>query len=104
MAVERGLTGQPERGVSTRWGEAGTCLHCGATMQDGEPDACIGWVRGVSEACCGHGCTTNAYVVLAHGGTLTGVDALMFLDLPSWPSAPPTRVPENLPRPGHVRW
>jgi hypothetical protein len=32
-------------------------------MRDG-PDACLGWIPGVSQACCGHGNVDSAYVYL----------------------------------------
>jgi hypothetical protein len=60
-------------------------------MPDG-PDICLGYIPGVSHACCGHGNVSNAYAVL--GGepdqnvakvpltvTLDGNDALRFFKL-----------------------
>ncbi len=88
-----------ERGTETHWGEAGSCDWCDAVMRAGEPDACIGWVDGVREACCGHGTTSSAYVILDHGGVLSGKPALLFLGLASWPSRPPVSVPLLRPKP-----
>ena len=44
-------------------GEAGYCAACDRSMPDG-PDACLGLIPGVSQACCGHGDAEAAYVVL----------------------------------------
>lgn len=43
-------------------GRAGYCKACERHMPDG-PDACLGYLAGVSHACCGHG-TADAYVVI----------------------------------------
>jgi hypothetical protein len=75
-----------ERGTDTRWGEPGHCSHCGADMPTG-PDACIGMLPGVKEACCGHGKTGNAYVTLDDGTVLYGTDALRYMRRPTWPRA-----------------
>lgn len=73
-----------KRGRDTRFGEAGRCDHCGATMPEG-PDACIGLLPGVIEACCGHGIVADAYVTLVSGVVLRGVEARLFMRQPSWP-------------------
>lgn len=44
-------------------GAAGYCEACGVYMPDG-PDACLGYLVGVSHACCGHGNVIDAYVVI----------------------------------------
>jgi hypothetical protein len=66
------------------------CDHCGAHMNN-EPDACLGFIPGVSHACCGHGHVKAAYVCL--GGrpnepvfnidhvTLRGEAAITYFDL-----------------------
>lgn len=51
------------RGVDTSLGQAGYCAFCDRTMSDG-PDACLGFLPGVSHACCGHGGVTEAFVVI----------------------------------------
>jgi hypothetical protein len=38
------------------------CTACGATVTEGQPDPCIGFIPGVSAACCGHGGEVPAYV------------------------------------------
>lgn len=53
----------PLRGVETSLGQTGYCARCKATMADG-PDACLGFLPGVSHACCGHGGACEPYVVI----------------------------------------
>lgn len=74
-----------KRGIETSVGQGGYCDACGITMTEG-PDACLGYIPGVSHACCGHGGAAEPYVVI--GGipdepvdesrmtTLRGADAL----------------------------
>lgn len=57
--------GKPRRGVDTTTGEAGYCDVCQVSMPQG-PDACLGYLPNVSQACCGHG-VVEPYVVI--GGT-----------------------------------
>ncbi len=47
-----------------------TCDKCGETVVEGQPDPCIGYIEGVSAACCGHGKDEDAYVAfdLPDGG------------------------------------
>lgn len=42
-----------------------TCLHCSLFITPAEPDPCLGQLPGVVYACCGHGLSSSAYVVLA---------------------------------------
>lgn len=58
-----GMNPWPTRGEDTSRGEAGYCPRCKRSMPTG-PDACLGVLPGVSHACCGHGVTSRAYVVL----------------------------------------
>lgn len=44
-------------------GQPGYCRRCNQFMGSG-PDACLGIIPGVSHACCGHGNTDHAYVVI----------------------------------------
>ena len=39
-----------------------TCKVCGESLTKGQPDPCIGYIKGVSAACCGHGDDDEAYV------------------------------------------
>lgn len=79
-----------ENGRESGGGEAGFCPRCQRFIDDG-PDACLGTIPGASHACCGHGDTEQAYVVL--GGqpnqscteidtvTISGAAALAFFAL-----------------------
>ncbi len=59
------------------------CDLCGRTMADG-PDACLGYIPGVSHACCGHGGGDSApYVVLGgqpNQDCLDGFDRITLRD------------------------
>jgi hypothetical protein len=57
------------------------CFVCGGTPAPGleppdGPDPCLGWLPGVTHACCGHGGARTAYVAFAGGGYATGAGAL----------------------------
>lgn len=54
------------------------CGYCGGERGDDKPDACLGMIKDVMAACCGHGVTNKAYVRLSNGGDLRGTDALDF--------------------------
>lgn len=43
------------------------CVSCGVLADPGAPDPCIGFLDGVTSACCGHG-VTEGYVVPSVGG------------------------------------
>jgi hypothetical protein len=47
------------------------CGHCGADLERGEPDPCLGRLPGVVSACCGHGERRRAYVLFANGCRIT---------------------------------
>lgn len=53
---------------------ARVCVACGADQPKyyGIPDPCLGMLPGVNNACCGHGCKTNAYVQMSDGNPVTG--------------------------------
>lgn len=52
-------TGEPIPG----WGgEIRPCAKCGAVFEMHEPDACLGQLPGVDNACCGHGVPDQAYI------------------------------------------
>jgi hypothetical protein len=42
--------------------ELRTCVVCGAKVGPDRPDACLGRLPGVVEACCGHGQQRKAYI------------------------------------------
>ena len=43
------------------------CLVCGAQVGSDRPDACLGELPGVTEACCGHGNSRRAYITFESG-------------------------------------
>lgn len=61
-------------------GRAGECTQCGVWVADG-PDACLGLLPGVTNACCGHGDSGQAYVQLGGELTIRGRDATAFFAL-----------------------
>lgn len=75
------------RGTDTRLGEAGWCPACKQSVPAG-PDACLGMIDGVREACCGHGETSRTYVTFWDGRHFTGKEARLALGLPTWPARP----------------
>jgi hypothetical protein len=52
------------------------CAACGQQVGFGAPDYCLGKLRGVRAACCGHGRSEDAYIVFENGYTVRGEDAL----------------------------
>lgn len=75
--------------------DSGECRKCGETALPGPEqglDPCLGLLPGVSAACCGHGETEAAYVVIGggpgqesrqieNGVTLQGEEAQAYFDL-----------------------
>ena len=53
------------------------CGYCGGDNTKDGHDHCIGTLRGVVNACCGHGIASGAYVVLKNGCRLSGFGALL---------------------------
>ena len=51
-------------------GEVRPCMRCGALFADDAPDACLGMLPGIDNACCGHGMRENAYVRFLNGITI----------------------------------
>lgn len=45
-------------------------------------DPCLGTLDGVSNACCGHGVTEEAYVQFGDGTIISGSDAVKFFGVP----------------------
>ncbi len=51
------------------------CNHCGMEWGETLIDPCIGRpIKGVSEACCGHGVPGNAYIIFDDGRRLGGFE------------------------------
>ncbi|GJM84307.1 hypothetical protein HMSSN139_68030 [Paenibacillus sp. HMSSN-139] len=53
------------------------CGQCGMHQTKEGHDSCLGTLKGVMNACCGHGHTRDAYVQLLDGTTIRGHDAWM---------------------------
>lgn len=88
--IERGVRGDDSPNAPFR-ALRSYCAACDRIMPAG-PDICLGYLPGVSHACCGHGGAVEAYAVL--GGrpdecaasienslTLRGIEALAFFGI-----------------------
>jgi hypothetical protein len=73
-----------------------TCPACQATMGVNGPDACLGYVPGVRNACCGHGRVCECYVQLDTGVTLRRAQAVDWFRAHGYPLAE-TACPEAQP-------
>ena len=56
--------------------QARPCGECSRAVSAAGPDPCIGWLKGVANACCGHGDPGDAYVMFDGGLIVRGRDAL----------------------------
>ncbi len=52
------------------------CGHCGERKTKDDHDHCIANLKGVDNACCGHGCDDDAYIQYSGGLILRGSDAV----------------------------
>jgi len=50
------------------------CKRCGAHFPLGKVDPCLGKLRGVKFACCGHGVSQQAYIVFDNGLRIEGFE------------------------------
>lgn len=83
--------GHPIRWAGNKWtytggdpvhlisGSERPCAACGRVAQQGGPDPCLGRLKGVAAACCGHGHTEDAYIMFHNRITLRGEDALRLI-------------------------
>lgn len=51
------------------------CSYCGQESTKEGHDACLGTLRGLMNACCGHGIDEEAYVQFLDGKSVSGKDA-----------------------------
>jgi hypothetical protein len=51
------------------------CVACGKQVGVGEPDHCLGKLKGVRAACCGHGHPEGAYFMFDNGYTIRDEEA-----------------------------
>ena len=64
------------------------CTACHRLSEPNGPDVCLGWLPGVTSACCGHG-VEKPSVMLDSGVYLTGYEALIwFQEHGAHPSQP----------------
>lgn len=68
------------------------CDACQERCYPDQPDACLGWVPGVSYACCGHGQGTG-YFAFADGSVVRGVNSVA--DLARWAASVAKRYGET---------
>ncbi|MFO1442926.1 hypothetical protein KDN24_06810 [Bacillus sp. Bva_UNVM-123] len=58
-----------------------TCGHCNeANTREGH-DACLGTLKGVMNACCGHGDINLAYIQLLDGYCVRGSNAITIMEI-----------------------
>lgn len=63
----------------TAWAKR-PCGHCGLRNTADGHDGCLGTLPGVTNACCGHGNETDAYVQFDDGRRLSGPDAMSWIE------------------------
>ncbi len=56
------------------------CGYCGESQTKKGHDACIGTLKGVMNACCGHGKDNEAYIQFSDGRRIKGSDALIIFN------------------------
>lgn len=54
----------------SRWYGEKECLVCGKGHSGAHPDPCLGELKGVTGACCGHGDRAHAYIGFENGTTI----------------------------------
>ena len=59
--------------------ESRPCGHCGKYNTLEGHDACLGKLKGVMNACCGHGEESEAYVQFWDGECIHGKDAIVIM-------------------------
>lgn len=62
-------------------GNERSCGSCGKGNTKEGHDGCLGTIRGLMNACCGHGHKNEAYVQFLDGRILSGEDALTVLHI-----------------------
>lgn len=58
-----------------------TCGNCNAPYTSEGHDMCLGNLRGVMNACCGHGSEEEAYIQFLDGFCIRGKDAKIILNI-----------------------
>jgi len=57
------------------------CGHCGLHYTEEGHDGCLGTLKGIMNACCGHGQDEDAYVQFMDGSGVRGEDAVTMLNI-----------------------
>jgi hypothetical protein len=57
------------------------CNKCGKLYTQEGHDACLGTLKGIMNACCGHGNIEDTYVQFLDGFCIYGEDATIILDI-----------------------
>jgi len=65
-----------DTGEPLDWDNPRPCTVCGKTYGHDEPDPCFGKLPGVTNACCGHGVSEDAYVSFENGVRIQGFDVV----------------------------
>lgn len=61
------------------------CGNCGNHPTDEGHDSCLGTLKGVMNACCGHGIENEAYIQFLDGYSIHGHKAIIIIDIfKSW--------------------
>jgi hypothetical protein len=97
LVARKRLRGHEAELVNGKWaytdGAVGerACKHCGMAAVQGAPDFCLGSLQGVSDACCGHGDVSKAYIKFRDRNHTTALTGQAVLDLREiWKKAPVT--------------
>ncbi len=56
------------------------CAHCGKENTPEGHDSCLGTLKGVINACCGHGNEKDAYVQFLSGSIVRGEEAIEIMN------------------------
>jgi hypothetical protein len=57
------------------------CGHCKKDNREDGHDVCLGELKGIMNACCGHGIVKDCYVQFLGGYTIRGFKAKIILDI-----------------------
>ena len=57
------------------------CGRCNEHNTPEDHDACLGTLKGIMNACCGHGVASEAYVQFLDGFSIRGKDAVDVLEI-----------------------
>ena len=57
------------------------CGNCGKPFTPEGHDGCLGTLKGIMNACCGHGEVKDAYIQFLDGSVVNGKNAISILDI-----------------------